>query len=29
MSDYLTGFIEVGFDTAAGTTPTPVVKWGR
>jgi hypothetical protein len=29
MSDYLTGFIEVGFDTAAGTTPTPGVKWGR
>jgi len=28
-SDYLSGFIEVGFDTASGTTPTPVVKWGR
>jgi hypothetical protein len=26
--DYLTGFIEVGFDTAPGTSPTPVVKWG-
>lgn len=29
MSDYLTGFIEVGFDATIGTTPTPVVKWGR
>jgi len=29
LSDFLTGYIEVGFDTAAGTTPTPVVKWGR
>jgi len=27
--DYLTGFIEVGFDAASGTTPTPVAKWGR
>lgn len=29
LSDFLTGYIEVGFDAAAGTTPTPVVKWGR
>jgi hypothetical protein len=29
LSDFLTGFIEVGFDATAGTTPTPVVKWGR
>ena len=28
-SDYLTGYIEVGFDAASGTTPTPVAKWGR
>jgi len=28
-SDYLTGFIEVGFDAASGTVPTPVAKWGR
>ena len=27
--DYLTGFIEVGFDAATGTVPTPVAKWGR
>jgi hypothetical protein len=27
--DYLTGFIEVGFDAASGTTPAPVAKWGR
>ena len=27
-SDYLTGYIEVGFDSAAGTAPTPVAKWG-
>ena len=27
--DFLTGFIEVGFDAASGTLPTPVVKWGR
>jgi len=27
--DYLTGFIEVGFDAASGVTPTPVAKWGR
>ena len=27
--DFLTGFIEVGFDAASGSTPTPVVKWGR
>ena len=27
--DFLTGFIEVGFDTAPGASPTPVVKWGR
>ena len=27
--DFLTGFIEVGFDTAPGTSPTPVAKWGR
>ena len=27
--DYLTGFIEVGFDAAPGTSPTPVAKWGR
>jgi len=27
--DYLTGFIEIGFDTAPGTSPTPVAKWGR
>jgi hypothetical protein len=29
FEDYLTGFIETGFDLAAGTTPTPVAKWGR
>lgn len=29
LSDYLTGYIELGFDAASGTTPTPVVKWGR
>ena len=29
MSDYLTGFIEVGFDAAGGVAPTPVAKWGR
>jgi len=34
-SDYLTGYIEVGFDTQTGAmsggilSPTPVVKWGR
>ena len=27
--DFLTGFIEVGFDAASGTVPTPVAKWGR
>ncbi len=27
--DYLTGFIETGFDASAGTAPTPVAKWGR
>jgi hypothetical protein len=27
--DYLTGYIEVGFDASAGTAPTPVAKWGR
>jgi hypothetical protein len=27
--DYLTGFIEIGFDAAPGTSPTPVAKWGR
>jgi hypothetical protein len=27
--DYLTGYIEVGFDAAAGSVPTPVAKWGR
>ena len=27
--DFLTGFIEVGFDATPGTSPTPVVKWGR
>jgi hypothetical protein len=27
--DYLTGFIEVGFSEAAGSTPAPVAKWGR
>ena len=25
--DYLTGFIEIGFDNAPGTSPTPVAKW--
>jgi hypothetical protein len=28
-SDYLTGYIETGFDAASGTLPTPVAKWGR
>jgi hypothetical protein len=28
-ADYLTGYIEVGFDTASGTAPVPVAKWGR
>jgi hypothetical protein len=27
--DFLTGFIEVGFDAASGVLPTPVAKWGR
>ena len=27
--EYLTGFIEVGFDAASGLVPTPVAKWGR
>ncbi len=27
--DYLTGYIEVGFDAAAGVSPVPVAKWGR
>ena len=27
--DYLTGYIEIGFDAASGTAPTPVAKWGR
>jgi hypothetical protein len=27
--DYLTGYIEVGFDASSGTVPTPVAKWGR
>ena len=27
--DFLTGFIEVGFDASSGTVPTPVAKWGR
>ena len=27
--DFLTGFIETGFDCAPGTSPTPVAKWGR
>ena len=29
MEDYLTGFIETGFDLSSGSTPTPVAKWGR
>jgi hypothetical protein len=29
LADYLTGFIEVGFSEAAGSTPAPVAKWGR
>lgn len=29
LEDYLTGYIEVGFDVAAGITPAPVAKWGR
>ncbi len=29
VQDYLTGYIEVGFDAAAGTAPTPIAKWGR
>ncbi len=29
VQDYLTGYIEVGFDAASGTAPTPVAKWGR
>lgn len=29
FQDFLTGYIEVGFDAAAGATPTPVAKWGR
>jgi hypothetical protein len=27
--DFLTGFIETGFDAASGALPTPVAKWGR
>lgn len=27
--DFLTGYIEVGFSEAAGTTPAPFAKWGR
>ncbi len=27
--DFLTGFIETGFDAAPGSSPTPVAKWGR
>ncbi len=27
--DYLTGYIEVGFDSAGTSTPAPVAKWGR
>jgi hypothetical protein len=27
--DFLTGYIEVGFDATSGTAPTPVAKWGR
>ena len=27
--DFLTGYIEVGFDASSGTAPTPVAKWGR
>lgn len=29
VADYLTGYIEVGFDTSVSATPTPVAKWGR
>jgi hypothetical protein len=29
VQDFLTGYIEVGFDAAQGTAPTPVAKWGR
>jgi hypothetical protein len=27
--DFLTGYIEVGFDAGSGSTPCPVAKWGR
>jgi hypothetical protein len=27
--DYLTGYIEIGFDAQSGGVPTPVAKWGR
>lgn len=29
VEDYLTGYIEIGFDATTGTGPTPVAKWGR
>ncbi len=29
VQDYLTGYIEVGYDAQSGTAPTLVAKWGR
>ena len=29
FQDYLTGYIEVGYDAASGTAPALVAKWGR
>jgi hypothetical protein len=29
VQDYLTGYIEVGFDASVSATPVPVAKWGR
>jgi hypothetical protein len=29
VQDYLTGYIEIGYDAQSGTAPTLVAKWGR
>ena len=29
VEDFLTGYVEVGFDAASGTAPAPIAKFGR
>ena len=29
VEDFLTGYVEVGFDAASGTQPAPIAKFGR